>query len=82
LPTAWTTLEFERGAVVWMEARRFWDLQRWYAATGPSHNNFLTTRTLSCQPIEIPESQTNVNLIGLVGANGMLTSTPPTPPVP
>lgn len=82
LPTAWTTLEFERGAVVWMEARRFWDLQRWYAAVGPSHNNFLSTRSLTCQPIEIPESQTNVNLIGLVGANGLLTSTPPTPPVP
>lgn len=28
---AWRTLQRERGAVLWLEARRFWDLRRWYA---------------------------------------------------
>jgi len=76
LPTAWETLEFERGAVVWLEARRFWDLQRWNAATGPSHNSFLDTRIPNkCQPIITQELQTNLNLV-----NGTLP--PVSPPVP
>lgn len=28
---AWRTLQRERGAVTWLETRRFWDLRRWYA---------------------------------------------------
>jgi hypothetical protein len=74
LASAWTTLEVERGATVWLEARRLWDLQRWNAATGPSHNAFLDGRA-KCMPIALSETQTNLNLI-----NGSLP--PVAPPVP
>ena len=30
------TLEFERGATLWLEARRLWDLRRWGADPGPA----------------------------------------------
>lgn len=60
---AWQTLEFERGAVVWLEARRLWDLRRWYADAGPAHNNFLSGRDKSI-PISLAEYQTNPNLAG------------------
>lgn len=63
LATAWQTLEFERGAVVWLEARRLWDLRRWYADTGPAHNDFLAARDKSI-PISVAEYQTNPNLLG------------------
>lgn len=63
LPTAWKTLEFERGAVTWLEARRLWDLRRWYADTGPAHNDFLNGRDKSI-PISLAEYQTNPNLTG------------------
>ena len=62
LASAWTTLEVERGATVWLEARRLWDLQRWNAATGPSHNAFLDGRA-KCMPLALSETQTNLNLI-------------------
>jgi hypothetical protein len=74
LASAWTTLEFERGAVVWLEARRLWDLQRWNAAPGPSHNSFLDGRA-HCMPMALSETQTNLNLI-----SGTLP--PVVPPVP
>lgn len=61
---AWQTLEFERGAVVWLEARRLWDLRRWYADPGPAHNNFLNGRDKSI-PVSQAEYQTNPNLAGL-----------------
>jgi hypothetical protein len=63
LPTAWQTLEKERGAVVWLEARRLWDLRRWLADPGPAHNAFLATRDKSI-PISLAEYQTNPNLRG------------------
>jgi starch-binding outer membrane protein, SusD/RagB family len=65
LPTAWKTLEFERGAVTWLEARRLWDLRRWYADQGPAHNAFLDGRDKSI-PISQAEYQTNANLAGLL----------------
>ena len=61
LPTAWTTFEKERGAVLWLEGRRLWDLRRWNAETGPSHNGFLDKRD-KCIPISLNELQTNPNL--------------------
>lgn len=64
LPTAWKTLEFERGAVVWLEARRLWDLRRWYIDPGPAKNTFLQGRDKSI-PISLAEYQTNANLAGL-----------------
>jgi len=61
---AWRTLEFERGAVVWLEARRLWDLRRWYVDPGPAHNDFLNGRDKSI-PVSQSEFQTNPNLAGL-----------------
>lgn len=60
---AWQTLELERGAVVWLEARRLWDLRRWYVDPGPAHNAFLNGRDKSI-PISLDEYQTNPNLLG------------------
>jgi hypothetical protein len=64
LATAWKTLEFERGAVVWLEARRLWDLRRWFIDPGPARNTFLQGRDKSI-PISLAEYQTNANLSGL-----------------
>lgn len=61
IATAWTTLEKERGAVVWLEGRRLWDLRRWNAETGPARNAFLDARD-KCIPISLNELQTNPNL--------------------
>lgn len=61
---AWQTLELERGAVTWLEARRLWDLRRWYADPGPAHNAFLNGRDKSI-PVSQSEFQTNPNLAGL-----------------
>ena len=58
---AWTIFEKERGAVTWLEARRLWDLRRWNAETGPSHNSFLDNRN-NCNPISREERQANPNL--------------------
>jgi len=59
--TAWTTLEKERGAVLWLEGRRLWDLRRWYDDNGQAHNAFLNGRD-KCIPISLDELQTNPNL--------------------
>jgi starch-binding outer membrane protein, SusD/RagB family len=61
---AWQTLELERGAVTWLEARRLWDLRRWYADPGPAHNDFLNGRDKSI-PVSQSEYQTNPNLAGI-----------------
>ena len=50
ITTAWQTFEKEKGATMWLEGRRLWDLQRWNAAVGPSHNSFLDGRD-KCIPI-------------------------------
>lgn len=51
---AWQILKHERGAEVWLEARRFWDLRRW-------DDDFLTGRH-SCMPISDRERRSNPNL--------------------
>ena len=58
---AWPVLEFERGATLWLEARRLWDLRRWNAATGPLHNTFLDNRD-KCVPVSLNEAASNPNL--------------------
>ena len=63
LADAWTTLEYERGATLWLEARRLWDLRRWNAATGPAHNTFLDGRD-KCVPVSLNEQSSNPNLHG------------------
>jgi hypothetical protein len=69
---AWATLEKERGAVTWLEGRRLWDLRRWNAETGPSHNTFLDQTVVGssppkkrdqCIPISLEERQSNPNLL-------------------
>ena len=61
LDTAWPLLEKERGAVLWLEGRRLWDLRRWNAASGPSHNSFLDNRG-KCMPISANEAASNTNI--------------------
>jgi hypothetical protein len=60
--TAWQTLEFERGATLWLEARRLWDLRRWMVDPIPqARNTFLANRDKAV-PISQEEYQTNPNL--------------------
>ncbi len=55
---AWTLLQNERGAVTWLEARRLWDMRRWYAA---GTSTFLQGRN-KCVPISDNEMASNANL--------------------
>ena len=61
IAAAWADLHFERGATTWLENRRLWDLRRWFAATGPSHHNFLQGRD-TCIPISKEEVDANPNV--------------------
>lgn len=58
---AWPILESERGKTLWLEGRRFWDLRRWNAATGPAKNTFLDGKD-KCVPISERERLTNPNI--------------------
>jgi hypothetical protein len=60
---AWQHLQKERGAVLWLEGRRFWDLRRWSAAgeSSPAYHGFLEGRD-SCVPIGSQELEANDNL--------------------
>ena len=58
---AWPILQKERGAVLWLETRRFWDLRRWNAEAPPIKNTFLDNRD-KCIPISENETQSNPNL--------------------
>lgn len=58
---AWPILHRERGAELWLEGRRFWDLRRWYEETGPAHHDFLEGRD-RCVPISENERLSNRNL--------------------
>lgn len=58
---AWEVLHFERGADMWLEGRRFWDLRRWYEDEGPAHHDFLEGRD-RCVPIGQEELDMNENL--------------------
>jgi hypothetical protein len=60
---AWPILQKERGAVIWLEARRFWDLRRWNAEPAPIKHTYLDTRD-KCIPISLNEKQSNPNLRG------------------
>lgn len=60
---AWGHLQRERGADLWLEGRRFWDLRRWYeeGAGAPSYHPFLEGRD-TCVPIGDQELDNNPNL--------------------
>lgn len=55
---AWDILHAERGATVWLENRRLWDLRRWFAESGPAHHDFLAERD-QCIPVSEEEMRTN-----------------------
>lgn len=61
LEEAWTHLQYERGADMWIEGRRFWDLRRWVEEDGPAYHPFLENRD-RCVPIGIGELDMNENL--------------------
>ena len=58
---AWPILQKERGAVVWLESRRFWDLRRWNSEPPPIKNTYLDNRD-KCIPISLEEQQSNPNV--------------------
>lgn len=58
---AWTTLRFERGATLWLEGRRLWDLRRWQEEGGVVADPFATGRDL-CFPISREEKRVNSSL--------------------
>jgi hypothetical protein len=60
---AWTTLVFERGATLWLEGRRFWDLTRWKAQGVDQQWGARSP----CLPIAKNEMDTNPNLKGFTG---------------
>lgn len=55
---AWTLLKRERGAVLWLEGRRLWDLRRWLAEKRDVTLEGLST----CIPISQEEAGANPNL--------------------
>ncbi len=55
---AWTILQRERGAVLWLEGRRLWDLRRWL---DEGRNLSLKGRS-TCMPISAEEAAGNINL--------------------
>lgn len=60
---AWPILQKERGAVLWLENRRLWDLRRWNAEPAPIKHTFLDGRD-KCIPISQNERLSNPNLRG------------------
>ncbi|HUQ80807.1 MAG TPA: RagB/SusD family nutrient uptake outer membrane protein [Gemmatimonadaceae bacterium] len=58
---AWPILQKERGAVLWLETRRLWDLRRWNAEAAPIKNSFLDNRD-KCIPISENERLSNPNV--------------------
>jgi hypothetical protein len=61
LTEAWAILHAERGAITWLEDRRFWDERRWFAESGPPHFDFLNGRD-KCIPISKTEKDSNPNI--------------------
>jgi hypothetical protein len=57
---AWTTLRFERGATLWLEGRRLWDLRRWQEQGGVAADPFSAGRDV-CFPISREEKRVNSN---------------------
>jgi hypothetical protein len=58
---AWPIFQQERGAVLWLETRRFFDLRRWQVESGPSHHAFLDSRD-KCFPTSTEERRANPSI--------------------
>jgi hypothetical protein len=58
---AWELLRYERGATLWLEGRRLWDLRRWEADGGVIADPFAAGRDL-CFPISREEKRVNSNI--------------------
>lgn len=58
LDQGWAHLMRERGAVLWLEGRRMWDLRRWLAE---GRNDALKGRT-ACMPVSMEEVLSNPNV--------------------
>ncbi len=56
---AWTLLRYERGAELWLEARRFWDRRRWFAE---GRDDYLADHNDKCFPVGQSEIDSNRNL--------------------
>jgi hypothetical protein len=63
LAEAWKVFQAERGATLWLEGRRLWDLARWDAESGPGHRDFPAGRA-RCVPISQEEKASNPKLRG------------------
>lgn len=63
LEAAWDDLHYERGATLWLEGRRLWDMRRWFAEgpESPAYHPFLEGRD-TCIPISEEEVRSNENL--------------------
>jgi hypothetical protein len=57
---AWTILRQERGAVLWLEGRRIWDLRRWHAEG--RIGEWKAAGHSKCVPISLNERMSNKNL--------------------
>ena len=70
---AWELLAYERGATLWLEGRRFWDLSRWYEEGRAFTVNFqgdirdTMAKRDRCMPIALAEMESNPNLKGFTG---------------
>jgi hypothetical protein len=72
LDSAWATLRYERYATLFLENRHLWDVRRFYAETGPAHDNFLKDMAPDpsdpasvrdgCIPISKEEANSNPNI--------------------
>ncbi|MCG6955174.1 MAG: RagB/SusD family nutrient uptake outer membrane protein [Gemmatimonadetes bacterium] len=63
LTDAWVDLHYERYATLWIEVRHLEDARRWFAATGPAHDDALADRAV-CIPIPQAEKLANTNFHG------------------
>lgn len=60
---AWPVLRDERGATLWLEGRRLWDLHRWKQEGGAVADPFAAGRD-TCFPVSDEEMRVNPNITG------------------
>lgn len=60
---AWPVMRAERGATLWLEGRRLWDLHRWKQEGGAVADPFAVGRD-TCFPVSAEEMRVNPNITG------------------